>query len=66
MILFVVKGQSDMKLILFAFSAILAPVGFGIDVPALPSSEFADTEASTNFVFAVGEGGGRRLVFSSN
>jgi len=29
---------------------------FGIDVPALPSSEFADTEVSTNFVFAVGEG----------
>ena len=37
---------------------------FGLDVLALPPSEFADTEVSTNFVFAVGEGGGRRLVFS--
>ena len=46
-----------MKLILFAFSAILASVGFGIEVPALPPPEYADTEVSTNFVFAVGEGG---------
>jgi len=37
---------------------------FGIEVPALPQSEFADTEVSTNFVFAVGEGSNRRLVFS--
>ena len=37
---------------------------FGMDVPALPPSECADTEVSTNFTFAVGEGGGRRLVFS--
>ena len=32
--------------------------------PALPPSEFADTEVSTNFTFAVGEGSNRRLVFS--
>jgi len=37
---------------------------FGIEVPALPQSEFADTEVSTNFVFAVGEGSNRRLVFT--
>ena len=37
---------------------------FGIEVPALPQSEFADTEVSTNFTFAVGEGSNRRLVFS--
>ena len=37
---------------------------FGAEVPALPLSEFADTEVSTNFTFAVGEGGGCRLVFS--
>ena len=36
----------------------------GIGVPVLPPSEFADTEVSTNFTFAVGEGGNRRLVFS--
>ena len=53
-----------MKLISFVFSAILASVAFGIDTPALPQSEFSDTEVSTNFVFAVGESGGRRLVFS--
>lgn len=34
------------------------------EVPTLPPSEYADTEVSTNFAFAVGEGGGRRLVFS--
>ena len=32
--------------------------------PPLPQSEFADTEVSTNFTFAVGEGSNRRLVFS--
>ena len=37
---------------------------FGIEVPALPQSEFADTEVSTNFTFAVGEGSNRRLVFT--
>ena len=37
---------------------------FGIELPALPQSEFADTEVSTNLVFAVGEGANRRLVFS--
>ena len=37
---------------------------FGIEVPALPQSEFADTEVSTNFTFVVGEGSNRRLVFS--
>ena len=35
-----------------------------VDLPALPPSEFADTETSTNFTFAVGEGSNRRLVFS--
>ena len=36
----------------------------GFDVPALPPSAYADTEVSTNFAFAVGEGSGCRLVFS--
>ena len=62
--LFVVKGLSDMKWICLVFSAILASVCFGMVDSALPPSEFADTEVSTNFVFAVGEGGGCRLVFS--
>ena len=33
---------------------------FGMDVSVLPLSEFADTEVSTNFTFAVGEGGCKR------
>ena len=37
---------------------------FGAEVAALPPSVFPDTEVSTNFTFSVGEGGGRRLVFS--
>ena len=41
-----------------------AACSFAVDVPALPPSEFADTEVSTNFTFAVGEGSNRRLVFS--
>jgi len=36
----------------------------GVEVSAIPPSEFADTEVSTNFTFAVGEGSNRRLVFS--
>ena len=53
-----------MKATLFIAQALLASVVFGIDVPALPPSEYADTEVSTNCAFAVGEGGGRRLVFT--
>ena len=48
-------------LMLAVFAAICAS---GIGVPALPPSEFVDTEVSTNFTFAVGEGSNRRLVFS--
>ena len=33
-------------------------------IAAQPPPEYADTEVSTNFAFAVGSGGGRRLVFS--
>ena len=39
-------------------------VVFAADVGQLPASEFADTEVSTNFTFAVGERCNRRLVFS--
>ena len=42
----------------------LAACSFGVEVPALSPSEFADTEVSTNFAFAVGERSNRRLVFS--
>ena len=53
-----------MKMILFIVLALFVSVGFGMETPVLPPSEYADTEVSTNVAFAVGEGGGRRLVFS--
>ena len=53
-----------MKGTLFITQVLLVSAGFGMDVSALPPSEFADTEVATNFVFAVGEGSNRRLVFS--
>ena len=39
-------------------------VAFAAEVGPLPASEYADTEVSTNFTLAVGEGGGRMLVFT--
>ena len=46
------------------FVAIFGANLFAVELPALPQSDFADTEVSTNFAFAVGEGTNRRLVFS--
>ena len=43
---------------------LLISVVSAADVGQFPSPEFADTEVSTNFTFAVGEGSNRRLVFS--
>ena len=53
-----------MKASAFALLSMCAFSGFGIEVAALPTSEFWDMEVSTNFTFAVGEGSNRRLVFS--
>ena len=53
-----------MKVTLSAFPAILALVGFGMEVPALPPPEFPTAEVLTNVVFAVGGTRNRRLVFS--
>ena len=46
------------------FAVFVAACASGIGIPALPPSEFTDTEVSTNFTFVVGEGSNRRLVFS--
>ena len=46
------------------FVALASSLSFAADVSALPQSDFADTEVSTNFTFAVGGGSNRRLVFS--
>ena len=53
-----------MKASAFVLLSMCAFSGFGIEIPALPQSEFVDTEVSTNFAFTVGEGSNRRLVFS--
>ena len=51
--------------VMFCLSVIFMAVSsFCVELPALPTSEYADTEVSTNFSFAVGESGGCRLVFS--
>ena len=41
-----------------------ATAAAGVAVGPLPAPEFADTEVSTNFVFSVGEGQNRSLVFA--
>ena len=51
-------------MLFFMFAVFVAICASGIGVPVLPPSEFTDTEVSTNFTFAVGEGSNRRLVFS--
>ena len=53
-----------MKTMVYLFAVLVSASSFAVEVPALPPSEFADTEVSTNFAFAVGEGSNRRLVFS--
>ena len=53
-----------MRARVFIVLVLFTSIGFGMEISALPPSEYADTEVSTNFTFSVGEGGGRRLVFS--
>ena len=53
-----------MKMWILMLAVFVAMCASGIGVAALPPSSFADTEVSTNFTFAVGEGSSRRLVFS--
>ena len=58
------KTASGIAVVSCAMLLVVSACSFAAGLPALPTSEFADTEVSTNVVFAVGEGGGRRLVFS--
>jgi len=53
-----------MKTLVCLILIFITESSLGMVVSALPLSEFADTEVSTNFPFAVNESGGRRLVFS--
>ena len=53
-----------MKTSVCLLAVLVSTFSFAVDVSTLPASEFDDTEVSTNFTFAVGEGSNRRLVFS--
>ena len=52
-----------MKASVCLFAALVSACSFAVELPALPQSEFADTEVSTNFSFAVCVGSNRWLVF---
>ena len=58
------KTTSGIAVVSCAMLLVVSACSFAAGLPDLPTSEYADTEVSTNVVFAVGEGGGRRLVFS--
>ena len=58
------KGMFLMTASISLFVVLLSACSFAVDVPALPDAAYADTEVSTNFTFAVGEGSNRRLVFT--
>ena len=45
-----------MKTSVCLFAVLVSACSFAVDVSTLPASEFDDTEVSTNFTFAVGEG----------
>ena len=45
-----------MKLWICVFAVAAELCSFGFEITTLPLPEYADTEVSTNFVFAVGEG----------
>ena len=53
-----------MKASVSLFAALVSASSFAVEIPALPQSEFADMEVSTNFAFSVGGGSNRRLAFS--
>jgi len=55
---------SMLKLSVLLRFAALSFHSYSTEVLSLPPPEFADTEVSTNFTFAVGEGSNRRLVFT--
>ena len=56
--------EPTMKILAFLCAAAISLYSHSVEAFALPQSEFADTEVSTNFTFAVGEGSNRRLVFT--
>ena len=57
----VIEGGS-MKTSVCLFAVLVSASSFAVELHALPQSGFADTEVSTNFVFAVGGGSNRSSV----
>ena len=53
-----------MKTVVICVALLSACAALCVEVAALPDVVFADTEVSTNFTFAVGEGNNRKLVLS--
>ena len=53
-----------MKTAVVCVALMSACAAFAVEVGALPQSEFADTEVSTNVALSVGAAKNRRLVFS--
>ena len=53
-----------MKAAICLFAVFVSVCSFAVEVSALPDAEFADTEVSTNFTFAVGAVANRKLVFT--
>ena len=53
-----------MKTSVCLFAVFVSACSLAVEVGALPQSEFADTEVSTNFTFGVGAVANRRLVFT--
>ena len=51
-----------MKTSVCLFAVLVSASSFAVELHALPQSGFADTEVSTNFVFAVGGGSNRSSV----
>ena len=58
------KGMFNMQAFVCLLAVLFSACSHAVEVPALPQSEFADTEVSTNFTFAVGAVANRRLVFT--
>jgi len=50
------KTTSGIAVVSCAMLLVVSACSFAAGLPALPTSEYADAEISTNFVFAVGEG----------
>ena len=53
-----------MKTSVCLFAVLVSACAFAVELPALPPSEFADTEVSTNVALSVCAARNRRLVFS--